>query len=132
MAYKLNWNEETKRVETIGWDPRTDKEPVSNLVGANDSVMYTAIDYGGAAPVMRDAINHRIERGDFKMAKCRECGMWFVLKKKDCEWFNKNEIPVPKRCKCCREARKRTAYREELANAINEAKGENKDEKSSD
>jgi hypothetical protein len=42
-----------------------------------------------------------------EVRECKDCGADFELTDREKEFFDKNELEYPKRCKDCREARKK-------------------------
>jgi DNA replicative helicase MCM subunit Mcm2 (Cdc46/Mcm family) len=43
-----------------------------------------------------------------KTLKCQDCGAEFVFTVREQEFYEQNNFSEPKRCKACRDARKRT------------------------
>ena len=95
------WNPETEEFE-IRTD--TEKSIPSNIVGVEDGIVSGFnIDYA----TMAAELNDLVKRGIYQVVRCKSCGLYFIRPKWEKEWYLEQELVPPKRCRCCREAKKR-------------------------
>ncbi len=106
-AYKLFYNEETKLTDYVEF------EIANEFDFSNDPKTNIAETDGGhnifLENVQQDVeeINRDIKEGRMKILKCKECGRYFYLPKKEEEWFADRGMASPKRCQFCRGKRKK-------------------------
>ena len=69
--------------------------------------------------VARDSgsLNRQLGAKLITVEKCKDCGMHYVFPVAERRYFEKNNLPIPKRCKCCREKRKAAAKQQVLSTA---------------
>ena len=109
--WKLNYNEETKKVEVCAFDvlkeivytpARANDVPKTNLV-EEDNGFFLEENY---AILGADHTNLELENG-MQTIKCKDCGRFFFVTEREAEWFTSKDLKVPKRCVPCRKKHKR-------------------------
>lgn len=104
--YKLNWNDEEK-LFTVANVNEEDSSGKSNLVGENDGLTSICVNNSQMANLMCWNANIQHAEGNVSVVRCRECGLYFIVTKKDMAWYEEKKLDPPKRCICCRRARAR-------------------------
>jgi len=105
-AYKEYFNEETKKFDYIEYDVKSefdfDHEPETNFYDAlNGHNCHKESQINGI-----EKLNAKLESGEIRVLKCKDCGIYFILPQEEAAWFEDRGMALPKRCIGCRNKRK--------------------------
>ncbi len=104
-AYKTFFNEETGKFDYIEFDIDHEfdfsHDPQTNFTESDNG--HTCIKESFMEGLKKD--NEKIESGEWKVLKCKDCGRYYVLPKEE-EWFVDRGLNPPKRCVSCRGKKK--------------------------
>ena len=100
-------DEKTKLVEVIEFEAKNEfdfnNDPVTNFTESENT---HSSDKDSAYEWARE-LNEDIENGSYKLLKCKDCDMYYLLPSSEEDWFIANNMIPPKRCPKCRKKRKK-------------------------
>ncbi len=101
-AYKFFYNEETGLVDYVEFDIAHDfdfsHDPKTNIAETDGS---HNVSLESTKQFVENA-NYEIEVGLMKVLKCKNCGRYYYLPKREESWFADRGLVPPKRCQFCR------------------------------